>query len=95
MVRAPVLDEPRVSDEDRRRLLDWSGWVPGGQPEMSPGDEVRFMCETAPRGVEFEELVGMAEKHISCAGEDLVLRRLDEDLIDDRDISFYPLHRFM
>jgi hypothetical protein len=62
---------------------------------MSPGEEVRYMCETAPHGVEFEELVGMAEKHIACAGEDLVLRRLDEDLVDDRDISFYPLHRFM
>lgn len=95
MARATVLDEPRVSDEDRRRLLDWNGWVPGGQPGMSPGDEVRFMCETAPRGVEFEELVRMAEKHIACAGEDLVLRRLDEDLVDDRGVSFYPLHRFI
>jgi hypothetical protein len=53
------------------------------------------MCETAPCGVEFGELVGIGEKHISYTREDLILRRFDENLVDERDVSFYPLHRFI
>jgi hypothetical protein len=83
----------RVSDDDRLRILDYSGWCPGSHDDLAPGPEVGVMLEAAPASATLDELEGMAAKHISCAGADMVHRWLTEEMVED--LTLVPLADFM
>lgn len=83
----------RVTDDDRLRILDYSGWCPGSHGDLAPGPEVDVMLEAAPSSATLDELEEMAAKHISCVGPDMAHRRLTEDTVDK--LILVPLADFM